>query len=259
MFLQISGWFVVIGSASILVLLCFFFLLFLQNSRRRFQHLQELRTIQTRFEQELLLTQLEIQEQTMKNISQEIHDNIGQTLSLVKLNLNTMDLQKEQTLPQKISNSKELLTKAIADLRSLSKSLHTDSVLASGLATAIQNELSLVEKSGVFQTRYEVKGEPLAVDPQKELLLFRIVQEALNNIIKHSKANQITIVTEFTSGRLALSIRDDGCGFALPAIQEDRIGIGLRSMKNRTQLMNGTFAVSSGPASGTLIQISIPI
>src|SRR5215217_4883298 len=150
MLLQISGWFVVIGSDSLLVILTFFFLLFLQNSRRKFHHQQELQMIQTRFEQEILLAQLEIQEQTLKNISEEIHDNIGQTLSLVKLNLNTINIAQENGALQKIDNSRDLVTKAITDLRSLSKSLHSDSILSAGLISAIEYELGLIEKVGTI-------------------------------------------------------------------------------------------------------------
>jgi len=260
MLLQISGWFIVIGSASLLVILTFFFLLFLQNSRRKFHHQQELQMIQTRFEQEILLAQLEIQEQTMKNISQEIHDNIGQTLSLVKLNLNTIDIQKQDIVPQKIANSKELVTKAIADLRSLSKSLHTDSILSVGLTKAIEFELRLIDKTGVYQTELKISGDPVSLDPQKELILFRIMQEAMNNIIKHAKATSISITMEYADKILVLSIEDNGCGFEMQAETGNRdLGIGLRSMQNRAQLINSKFVIQSHPSSGTRIQITVPV
>src|SRR5215217_789660 len=150
MLLQISGWFVVIGSDSLLVILTFFFLLFLQNSRRKFHHQQQLQMIQTRFEQEILLAQLEIQEQTLKNISQEIHDNIGQVLSLAKLHINTMSYDDPKGLHDKINDSKHLITKAIQDLRDLSKSLNTDYVTELGLIKSVEYELELIQKTGSY-------------------------------------------------------------------------------------------------------------
>jgi signal transduction histidine kinase len=216
--------------------------------------------METRFQQEILLSQLEIQEQTLKNISQEIHDNIGQTLSLVKLNLNTIDLDKPAVVPQKINNSKELVGKAITDLRSLSKKLHTDSVMSAGLLKAIEFELGLVEKSGVFQTSFKIYGEPVPLDAQKELILFRIVQEAMNNIIKHAQASTIAISANFDPGQLFLSIQDNGNGFELRADDGDmNRGIGMRSMQNRVALLNGQFVIETAPAKGTQIQISVPV
>jgi signal transduction histidine kinase len=96
------------------------------------------------FQQTLLQSQLEIQEQTLKNISQEIHDNIGQALTLVKLNLNTMDFDLNEQSNQKIITSKELISKAINDLRDLSRSLNTDIIADLGLQNAIEQELILV-------------------------------------------------------------------------------------------------------------------
>ena len=104
--------------------------------------------IKSDFQQTLLQTQLEIQEQTLKTISEEIHDNIGQALSLAKLKLNTVDFTKQEQLIEKITDSKNLVSKAIQDLRDLSRSLNTDNIAAMGLIRAIEYELELFRKSG---------------------------------------------------------------------------------------------------------------
>ncbi len=252
---------IVIGAAVFaLLVITFLFRFILLYQKKSIAFTSEKKLMETRFQQEILLSQLEIQEQTLKNISQEIHDNIGQTLSLVKLNLNTIDLNKPTVVPQKISNSKELVGKAITDLRSLSKKLHTDSVMSAGLLKAIEFELGLVEKSGVFQTSFKIYGEPVPLDAQKELILFRIVQEAMNNIIKHAQASTIAISANFDPGQLLLSIQDNGNGFELPADDGDmNRGIGMRSMQNRVALLNGQFVIETAPAKGTQIQISVPV
>jgi two-component system, NarL family, sensor kinase len=252
---------IVIGAAVFaLLVITFLFRFILLYQKKSIAFTSEKKLMETKFQQEILLTQLEIQEQTLKNISQEIHDNIGQTLSLVKLNLNTIDMEKPAVIPQKVNNSKELVGKAISDLRSLSKKMHSDSIMAAGLLKAIEFELGLVEKSGVYQTRFKINGEPVTLDAQKELILFRIVQEAMNNIIKHAHASTIAISANFSKGRLHLAIDDDGKGFELPIERGDmNRGIGLRSMQNRVELLNGQFAIESTPAKGTQIQISVPL
>jgi len=252
---------IVIGAAVFaLLVITFLFRFILLYQKKSIAFTSEKKLMETQFQQEILLSQLEIQEQTLKNISQEIHDNIGQTLSLVKLNLNTIDMEKPAVIPQKVDNSKQLVGKAITDLRTLSKKLHSDSILAAGLLKAIEFELGLVEKSGVYQTSLTINGEPVTLDAQKELILFRIVQEAMNNIIKHAHASTIAISANFAHNHLQLLIDDNGNGFKLPLEQGDiNRGIGLRSMENRVKLLNGQFAIETALEKGTQIQISVPV
>jgi signal transduction histidine kinase len=252
---------IVIGAAVFaLLVITFLFRFILLYQKKSIAFTSEKKLMETQFQQEILLSQLEIQEQTLKNISQEIHDNIGQTLSLVKLNLNTIDMEKPAVIPQKVDNSKQLVGKAITDLRTLSKKLHSDSILSAGLLKAIEFELGLVEKSGVYQTSLTINGEPVTLDAQKELILFRIVQEAMNNIIKHAHASTIAISANFAHNHLQLLIDDNGNGFKLPLEQGDiNRGIGLRSMENRVKLLNGQFAIETALEKGTQIQISVPI
>src|ERR1700694_153006 len=114
----------VAGSIFMMLIAVFCIILIVRFRQRQFQNREMILHMQASFQQELLHAQLEIQEQTLKNIAQEIHDNIGQTLSLVKLNLNTMDPGKPSALMQKIDNSKVSISKAIHDLRNLSRSLN---------------------------------------------------------------------------------------------------------------------------------------
>ncbi len=223
--------------------------------KRKRQH----ETEKARFKEELLHTQIEIQENTLKNISQEIHDNIGQTLSLARLTLNMMDMEKEASFEQ-IYHSQELVGKAIQDLRSLSKTLHTDSILAAGLLKAIEFELGLLEKTGAFKTSFTLHGVTSAIDPQKELILFRIIQEAINNIIKHARATQVHVAARFENAVLLLTIQDNGKGIELSNISSEMTsGSGIQNMKNRVVLLGGEFSVKSTLNQGTQIHITIPI
>jgi signal transduction histidine kinase len=227
--------------------------------RKQVEYIHEQARLKTAFEKELLEAQLEMQEQTMKHIAQEIHDNIGGTLSLVKLNLNTIRHEQPGATKEKIANSKELLTKAISDLRSLSKTLHTETVLSVGIAKAIEMELKQIEKAAVFQTALTITGTSIAIDPQKELILFRTVQEALNNAIKHSEATliEIKMIYQNKTG-LQLIIQDNGKGFNREAVERDpEKGSGLRNMQNRMKLIGGSLFIDG--KKGTKIKITLPI
>ncbi|MGF2411976.1 sensor histidine kinase [Ferruginibacter sp.] len=207
--------------------------------------------MKTQFEQELLQTQLEIQEQTLKTISQEIHDNIGQVLSLAKLNLNTLPNTNEP----KIQETKNLVSKAINDLRNLSHSLHGDIIAELGLQESIANELKIIEGTRAFETELQISGAPFKLDPQKEMVLFRIVQEALNNCIKYSGTKKITIQMQYLPQLFILQVQDEGKGFDATK----NIGIGLKSMLNRAQLIGGIFNLQSTEGKGTLIIIELPV
>jgi two-component system, NarL family, sensor kinase len=249
------------GTMAFLILAGFviFFLVMYLNRKRK--HYIEKEKMRSAYQEELLRTQLEIQEQTLKTISEEIHDNIGQALSLAKLKLNTLKYDQPDLLVEKINDSRELISKAIRDLRDLSRSLNTDSIASMGLVRAIELELELFRKSG-FQTTLYTEGEVRKMEPQQELILFRIVQESLNNIIKHADAKTIRVTALYTENELDLQVEDDGKG--ADASQLDMEGnsyksLGLRNMSNRARMIGGTFSIHSVPGNGTIIKLNIPL
>ena len=259
MYLNISPASIYLISASILFIILFilFVLFFLKAKEKQNEMLLKQQKERSYFQQTLLQTQLEIQEQTLKNISQEIHDNIGQVLSLAKLNLNRIDIDRPVELEQKITDSKELVSKAIHDLRDLSKSLHTDNITAIGLIKAIEAELGIIEKTGSHKTTLQIDGNVKRLDSQKELILFRIVQEVLNNIIRHAEANLVLVKVVFNEDKVELQITEDGKGFNTETTHET--GLGMRNMYNRAKLINASFTVNSVVNQGTTALIRLPI
>ena len=208
----------------------------------------------------LLQTQLEIQEQTLKNISQEIHDNVGQVLTLAKLNLSTTVIQDQQAT-EKIKSTQQLIAKAIQDLRDLSRSLNTDYVEEMGLVRSIEYELEMLKKTETVETEFIISGKVLRLDKQKELILFRIVQEAIHNTVKHAEAKKIKAHIQFSESELSILIGDDGKGFDLNPLIDDAnqsFGLGLRNMKSRAMLVGAKFLMNSKIGSGTEVYISLP-
>ena len=206
--------FAVIAFTAIILLLLMLLIMFvLVQQKKKLTHKNEIDLLHARYSRTLLETQLEIQEQTLSNISQEIHDNIGQVLSLAKLQLATIDLSNSAALEGKVQDAKQLVGKAIQDLRNLSHGMNTDFINDLGLCKALENELDIIGKSGLYQTNMKVEGPIRRFDKQKELILFRIVQEVLNNTLKHAKASAIEISIQYLAEEARITITDDGQGF----------------------------------------------
>jgi two-component system, NarL family, sensor kinase len=251
---------IVIAITLLLLLISSFVIAFMFLYQRQYhKYVREKEEMKNTYEQELLKAQLEIKEQTLLNISQEIHDNIGQILSLVKLSLTTLVIE-DQVVSQKVSVAKDLVGKVIHDLRNLSRSLNTDHIHALKLSEALQFELELIEKTGLYQTQLIVSGQEVMIDEQKRLIVFRIAQEVLQNIIKHAGASQICVSLAYTPARLLLSLQDNGKGFD-PLVRQSASdkGTGITNMHHRATLIGAQFTVESEPSKGSTAYLSLPL
>ena len=251
----------IFGSLVFFVLTAIIVYILLFHQKRRYQHQEQLMQVEKTYAEALLESKLEIQEQTFKNISQEIHDNIGQVLSFIKLNLNTLNLHGNETDDEKLQQSKNLLTQAIRDLRDIAKTLNTDFIKDTGILDAIEYQLVLLRKSGQYETEFLIEGIPYRLDVQKELVVFRVVQELLNNIVKHAEASWIRVEIRYQADNVIIQVRDNGKGFDLPDIESMQglhNGLGLRNMLNRVALIHGLISINSIPGDGTRSLIELP-
>jgi len=250
--------FMFIVTTFLVLLLLVFILLVLSLYRKRQQKFSlDLENIKTNFEKESLKTQLEIQEQTFQYISQEIHDNIGQFLSLAKLRLNTLDFSNLAVAQEHVSASADMLTKALDDLRDLSKSLSSEIIRTNGLATAIELQIAQLKKLELPVVDYVVEGEYQFLDEQREIFILRILQEAINNIVRHSEARRVNILLSYRETGLSLSISDNGRGFNLSTIAHHRSS-GINNMTKRAKMIGALFSVESNAGNGTTVRLSVP-
>lgn len=252
---------VIIAAIAILLFLgvMFLFMATYYNKRKRRMEIEK-KEMQSSFQNELLKTRLEIQEETFRNISQEIHDNIGQALSFIKLNLNTVDGRLPDDVRDKLIESKNLLSKSIQDLRDIARSLSPDFMNEIGLTGAIHQQLQLLEKTGEYKTSLSIDGNVYKNEQQRELVVYRIVQELLNNIMKHADASEVNINMQYHTDKLIISVTDNGKGFdtELLKAEENNTGLGLRNMLNRMTLISGFITISSKPGEGTTAIIELP-
>lgn len=223
---------------------------------RQLKNKKEKEEREAAFRQELLKMQLEVQEQTFENVSQEIHDNITQVLSFVKLSLATVNNAAENDRRLKITECRELLANTISDLRDLSKSLSFEHITSLGLLKTIANETERINKSDVIHAELQTSGDAYPLGEQDELVLFRIFQETLNNALKHSGAKHFKILLEYHSDLFILSLEDDGSGFS-PQLLDNKTGSGLRNIINRAILIGGNATIDSKPGDGCRITVTI--
>ena len=242
---------ILLTSFFVLLLVVAVVLLFRIYLKRKNKLLLERERMSIQFEQTLMQSQLEIQEQTFANISREIHDNIGQVLSLVRLNLNTLNATVDT---DKINLMDELLEKALTDLRNLSHTLDADYIRNNGWAEPVTRLLHDLQKTGKYTTHIHM-GEDLQLPGnEKPIILFRMIQEVVNNIIKHARADTINLKAQKENNRLVITIQDNGKGFNT---QTASGGAGLRNLEKRSKMINAELAVSSEPGKGTCATISI--
>ncbi|MGJ7031353.1 sensor histidine kinase [Niabella hirudinis] len=227
----------------------------MQYQRRRFQHAKEKEDMQSAFEKDLLHSKIEIQEQAFDSISRELHDNIGQQLSLAKLNLNTLKDPGNTKDQEKIETTKELLSASIDQIRSISKTLLGEKVSSIGITEAIRNEAERINKTGIFEVFFKSQPPLFRPDPKKEIILFRMVQEALNNIIKHAAATIVNIRIDYELCGLKVFIQDNGKGFNLEGTGAS--GIGMLNMKTRAHTIGAELNITSAINQGTTVEITL--
>jgi len=243
--------------------LILFFAVFVVIAVRKYHDKQkEFLERENTMKSELIKATLEAKEQTLKDLAQRIHVDIQQSLSLVKLNLNKVLLHPDKISIDKILQSKELIIKTIEEVKGLSKELDPKYITGYTLEENIIRQLDRVEKRTDIVTLFKTSKNEIVLDNERLILLYRIIQEAINNILAHAEATKVEVSLKNNLNDFILTIEDNGKGFeVVPVINEEehsKRGIGLMNMQSRTQLINGTFTMKSKPNNGTKITLKIP-
>ncbi|GAB2777530.1 hypothetical protein GCM10027275_20800 [Rhabdobacter roseus] len=251
------------GTLLMLLILAFLMTFFFLHQRRHHRQKRELLRMTEAYQRELLQSQIEIQEQTLQHIAQEIHDNVGQVLSLAKMNLNALTIGPPNANTERILVTKGLVGKAINDLRDLSKTLNADYILHTRLPEAIRFELDILERTAAdLRTFLVIRGKEYRLSPQHQVIVFRIVQELINNCLKHAHATQLTVALSYTDELFTLSLADNGQGFDLAQVDANRSyerGSGLHHIKARAALIGAQAQFSTQPGGGTSVLLQVPI
>ncbi|VXC44348.1 MULTISPECIES: sensor histidine kinase [Chryseobacterium] len=206
-----------------------------------------------RFEKELATSQIEMKEQTLNYIGQELHDDLGQKLSVVRLRQNQLIAKMKDSEKEELVELNELLGECIQDIRDLSKTLITEQVIHFGLIESLEREISKIQKLRLLKIELITQKHDIDIMPKHGLILFRIIQESINNILKHSKAKNVSIKIEDDHEKLDILISDNGKGFNTN-LKKD--GSGLKNMELRAKIIHAEFSIQSEPEKGTQTSIT---
>jgi signal transduction histidine kinase len=229
------------------------------NKQRQNRSKLERQQLEFTYNSTLLKTKIEMQEQALEFVSQEIHDNVGQVLSFSCLQLS--NLKWAVTNPEarnNLSENLEIIRQAVKELRLLSHSLNTSLIEKRDLEEVIESELGRIRAFSPIKCSLEVEGHATELSPETRLLIFRIIQEALQNVIKHAGAKTVLIKMLYAPNRLQLFIRDDGKGIDMGVLDGNK-SLGMTNMHQRAQLLKGKLNVSSDGKSGTEVKLNIPL
>lgn len=223
--------------------------------KKRNLFIKDLDELKVTHQNTLLQSQLEVQEQTFQHIAREIHDNIGQKLTLAKLYLNTISYYDMQKVRSAVDDSLVLITDSINNLTDVSRSMGTEVLLNNGLVKGIELELKKLNKTGLYKGCLNINGTEVFFNSNTEVVIFRIVQECINNFVKHAGGNCIQVTMLYSAGILELQVTDNGRGFNTETLAA---GAGLVNIKKRAAMLNGSSHIASD-SNGTSITIKIPI
>jgi signal transduction histidine kinase len=228
-----------------------------QYKRKKREHVFAIQSQQDVHQKELLSIQLEMQQKTMQEIGREIHDNIGQKLTLASLyiqNLLYENTKKENS--ENIESISNIINDSLADLRQLSKTLTDDTIATKSLVSLLQSECQKIGTLKKCNFTYDSAIQSGEVTYHTKSMLLRITQEFIQNSLKHAECKSIKLNLKQTTGFIIIELSDDGRGF--DTAKTNSLGIGLQNMKKRTQAIGGQFDLKSND-SGTSLTIKLPL
>ncbi|GLU44592.1 hypothetical protein Musp01_22160 [Muricauda sp. NBRC 101325] len=251
---KVNAWLISLGVLLLVTLIGF---LYYKNRVKTVQ----LEVKEAQREQQIISmrSMLEGQEKERTRIARDLHDGLGNLLSSLKVNIGSLQINFDDHNSKKIYGSaSQMIDEACTEVRKIAHEMMPQSLKKLGLRKAIEDLVLKMDAIHGFNADFQVYGLEKTFDDNTNVMLFRIVQEALNNIVKYAKANEVTVQITYSDDWFDLTIEDDGVGFDPNHLKEEK-GMGLKSIAFRTEFIGGTFDINSRPGMGTLVTINIPL
>jgi signal transduction histidine kinase len=222
-------------------------------NRRLFVQLADVSRQRSELAQKLISSQ----ESTLRSISRELHDEFGQILTAIgsMLTRSANHLPEGSPVRADLGEVRDIAQTTLDNVRSLSQALHPVMLDENGLESTLDWYIPTVEKQTGIDLSYTKSGSPFTVDGNSAVHIYRVLQEAINNVARHSGARAAQIRLKFLTQSLELEVEDHGRGSAVP---ENHSGIGWVGMRERAELLNGTIEFTQPPQGGTLVRLVVP-
>jgi two-component system, NarL family, sensor kinase len=210
-----------------------------------------------RMHKDKIQAEIDTLENERRRIASDLHDELGPLLSAVKLQINNIETKGEED-QQLVEKSSQHIDSVIHKLREISNNLMPNTLLRKGLKTAIEELAETYKKLSKLEIRFTCEQE-LRLDQNKEINIYRIVQEVLHNTIKHSGADLLLIRLSKEENRILLATADNGKGFNYFLKSKELKGLGLRNLQSRAEVMGGELTCNSQPGKGVTYIFDIPV
>lgn len=243
-------------SIVLFTLLLTLFILFSFFQKKKSKFLMDKMEADLFYNSELTKSKIEIKEQTLTNVSRELHDNIGQILSVALMHMNMIIENDSEYSKKELKNIKELVNKSLNEIRLLSKIMNGDIFVNTNFIDAVSEDLERIKELKKIKCKLVIEGEVQKINKEHETIIYRILQESISNILRHSHSETITIEIFFTPTNCKINIMDTGKGFDLETYTK---GAGLVNIKTRTELIGAKFNIISFLKKGTNLMIDYPI
>ena len=246
------------STGIILVLIILVVAAVLIQHKRKFRHRQRLAEVKNQYEKTILETELKIKNDTLKAVSRNLHDNIGSNISTAMLLLYT---DEQMAAAERETNRREalhMLDGIVDDLKHLARSLSPAYLSDIGLTEAIRQRIQQLEKTKKYQLNCHLQEAPSPLDPEKQLILYYIFQEAINNINTHAMANSIEVTLRYEKDELLLLVKDNGIGITTADAAHPARGSGLTSMSRQAAMIQASLQIDSHQQEGTSIRLRLP-
>ena len=204
-----------------------------------------------------VLAEITAMEKERARIAADLHDELGPMLSAIKLKINSFELSDEEDKIQ-VDKTNDHIDGLVKRMREISYDLIPNTLIRKGLVVAAKEFIDYTTKGGQFKIELEAE-EPISVNEQKSIHIYRIIQEIINNTIRHAKATQLKIRLTQKDSKLFLFTADDGVGFDHYAASKGEGGIGLRNIISRSEIIGGEIFVDSVKNKGTKYTFEIPV
>jgi PAS domain S-box-containing protein len=206
---------------------------------------------------------MQAQEEEQKRISRELHDVIAQTLTGINIRLATLNKQaalSTKGFDRNIARTQRLVEKSVGIVQQFARELRPTVLDDLGLIPALHSFAKLFSKRTRIHVALKIFGGVEQLDIAKRTILFRVAQEALNNVARHAKASSVELSIQKLADGVAMHIKDNGKSFQMERVlnAKGRIRLGLLGMRERVEMVGGTFCVESAPGKGTTIEVTIP-
>ncbi len=246
---------IVYATAVFILFVVFIIVFFISFQKRKNKLLLDRLIAEQKFKEEIASSRVEIQEQTLRNIAWELHDNVGQLLSVINIQLNILLSKAPESCEKQLTETKDLVTKTVQEVRSLSKTLNTDVIKQNGLVESLNVEIERFNRLKFLEATFQVTGKEKKITDKDEIILFRIIQEFLSNVIKHAKADTLEVSLNYKEKVLEVKASDNGVGFD---VAEKYQSSGMQTMKERAKLLGATYQLDSEKGKGTKLFIKYP-